>query len=57
MKIHEIPYVPQVEPARPSGDRSKSFEEELRKRMRLTAEENTVDHVNKLEKELRECLK
>ena len=34
MKINEIPYVPQVEPARPSGDRSKSFEEELRKFMR-----------------------
>ena len=26
MKINEAPYVPQVEPARPSGDRSKSFE-------------------------------
>ena len=34
MKINEIPYVPQVEPARPSGDRSKSFDEELRKFMR-----------------------
>ncbi len=34
MKINEIPYVPQVEPARPSGDRSKPFEEELRKFMR-----------------------
>ena len=46
MKVNEIPYVPQVEPARPSGDRSKSFEEELRKHMR-----------GQLEKELRECLK
>ena len=34
MKINEIPYVPQVEPTRSSGDRSKSFEEELRKFMR-----------------------
>ena len=34
MIIHEIPYVPQVEPVRSSGDRSKSFEEELRKHMR-----------------------
>ena len=49
MKINEIPYVPQVEPARPSGDRSKSFEEELRKFMR--------GQVDKLEKELRRCLK
>lgn len=34
MKINEMPYVPQVEPVRPSGGRSKSFEEELRKFMR-----------------------
>ena len=34
MIIHEIPYVPQVEPVRSSGSRSKSFEEELRKFMR-----------------------
>ena len=34
MKINEAPYVPQVEPARPSGSRSKSFEEELRKFIR-----------------------
>ena len=45
MRIHEIPYVPQVEPTRSSGDRSKSFEEELRKHMR--------GQVNKLEKELK----
>ena len=34
MTIHEIPYVPRVEPVRSSGGRSKSFEEELRKHMR-----------------------
>ena len=34
MKIHEIPYVPREIPVVPSEDRSKSFEEELRKHMR-----------------------
>lgn len=34
MTIHEIPYVPRVEPVRSSGNRSKSFEEELKRHMR-----------------------
>ena len=40
MIIHDIPYVPQVEPVRPSGSRSKSFEEELRKHMRGQAKKD-----------------
>ena len=34
MIIHEIPYVPRVEPVDTNSKHEKSFEEELRKHMR-----------------------
>ena len=55
MIIHDIPYVPQVEPVRPPGDRSKSFEEELRKHMREQVNSNRG--FKRVQKELRGCLR
>ena len=53
MIIHEIPYVPKVEPVNTSSKHEKSFEEELRKHMRgqvkkdVRRKEIVVNHICK----------